>query len=52
MKYKDRFTIFESLSVSETVALAYVQEQPKDFKISIRHELKHIYQYDCGVVNY
>lgn len=30
------------------LSLAYVQEQPKDFKISIRHELKHIYQYDCG----
>ena len=27
------------------LSLAYVQEQPKDFKISIRHELKHIYQY-------
>lgn len=30
------------------LSLAYVQEQPKDFKVSIRHELKHIYQYDCG----
>lgn len=30
------------------LSLAYVEGQPKDFKISIRHELKHIYQYDCG----
>ena len=30
------------------LSLAYVNEQPKEFTQPIRHELKHIYQYDCG----
>lgn len=30
------------------LALACVDGQPKDFKVSIAHEVKHIYQYDCG----
>lgn len=30
------------------LSLAFVNNKPKDFTIPIRHELKHIYQYDCG----